>query len=299
VLPALIAAFLACALSGVLIWKETIPVRLPEGIEKALVALKDRDMTSELDHEGIPFGPSCRGMGGSAKRTLFFGDSNAMQYESRIWKLLQDPKRVQRGAMFLAKYGVPPIPRMKRSDADPYFSNLCPDCEEVLRNFPEIDRVVIAARWNLYFDSNTQWLIQGHSLKEPEGRRLALAALGNFIRKIREGGKEVILILNIPTGWDLHPKSLFERTFSGVSFHPESPYALNDFVSGNGGFLNDLRVLAQSSGAVVIDPAQSLSERGVCIFKDSEGIPIRYDADHLRPGYVREHVKYLDFTVEP
>ena len=49
-----------------------------------------------------------------------------------------------------------------------------------------------------------------------------------------------------------------------------------------------------------MDPLDYLSdESGECISADYEGFPIRYDEGHLRPGYVRDQVKYLDFTVLP
>ena len=299
VLPSLIAAFLACALSGVLIWKGTIQSRIPQGVRQVWIALKDREMTEDLDRDGIRYGPACSAIGAKSARTLFFGDSNAMQYAPRICKILPSPSNKNRGAVFLAKYGVPPIPGLKSSDADPYFTNLCPECEATIRNFPEIDRVVIAARWNLYFDGGTKWSIRGKSLKEPEGRRLAMESFAAFLRTMRAGGKQIIVVLNIPTGWNLHPKSIFERTFTGPLVHSQTDYPLTEFLQGNGSFLKEIEATALKEGAVVVDPVQFLSAKGRCLFKDEDEIPIRYDADHLRPGYVREHVKYLDFTVEP
>jgi hypothetical protein len=169
----------------------------------------------------------------------------------------------------------------------------------MIRNFPEIDRVVIAARWNLYFDAGTKWSIRGKSLKEPEGRRLAMESFATFLRTMHAGGKQVIVVLNIPTGWNLHPKSIFERTYTGPRIRSQTDYPLVDFLQGNGSFLREIQAVALQERATVVDPVQFLSANGLCLFKDEDGIPIRYDADHLRPGYVREQVKYLDFTVEP
>jgi hypothetical protein len=42
-----------------------------------------------------------------------------------------------------------------------------------------------------------------------------------------------------------------------------------------------------------------LCTNGICIGKDGEGIPIRYDDGHLRIGYVKDNVLYLDETVSP
>jgi peptidoglycan/LPS O-acetylase OafA/YrhL len=299
VLPSLVAAFLACALSGTLIWNGIIQVRIPQGVRLAWIALKDRDMTAELDRDGVRSGPSCSVIGGKSSKTLFFGDSNAMQYAPRICKVLGANSNLGRGAIFLAKYGVPPIPGLKSSDADPYFTNLSPNCEEILRGHPEIDRVVIAARWNLYFDGGTKWSIAGESLKGLKGRNLAMQSFRAFLKSMQLRGKKVIVVLNIPTGWSLHPKSIFDRTFTGPQTHSQTDYSLVDFLRGNGSFLNEIRDIASEEGAVVIDPVEFLSTNGICLFKDGEGIPIRYDADHLRPGYVREQVTYLDFTVEP
>jgi len=62
--------------------------------------------------------------------------------------------------------------------------------------------------------------------------------------------------------------------------------------------LSKIARVAGENGARVIDPADFLCPDGVCLNETSEG-PIRYHLSHLRPGFVRDHVTYLDQTVSP
>jgi hypothetical protein len=48
----------------------------------------------------------------------------------------------------------------------------------------------------------------------------------------------------------------------------------------------------------IIDPLEHLAVDGVCVAEE-EGVPIRHDMSHLRPGYVADRVTYLDDTLAP
>jgi hypothetical protein len=128
----------------------------------------------------------------------------------------------------------------------------------------------------------------------------ALEEFSSAIRELVARGKEVIVVLSIPTAPQLDPKSVYFRTFRGVSGAREQAYGKQAFLNEHGEVLKRLAEVAAKAGARVVDPLDFLcDEHGFCIAEDGEGIPIRYDEGHLRPGYVREQVKYLDFTVEP
>ena len=56
--------------------------------------------------------------------------------------------------------------------------------------------------------------------------------------------------------------------------------------------------LGRKNHVEVIDPMEVLCVNGICIAEDENG-PNHYDANHLRPSFVRYKVKYLDQTVAP
>jgi len=108
----------------------------------------------------------------------------------------------------------------------------------------------------------------------------------------------VSLVLATPTGSELDPKAMFKRGFLGLS--AREPYLLKDiFLRPNKELLNTIAETARTHGARVIDPMDYLCRNGTIMVFDEKGVPICYDDHHLRPGYVREHVKYLDETVQP
>jgi hypothetical protein len=237
--------------------------------------------------------------GSNDNKTIFFGDSNMMQYQSRIDKILNDQKQSCHGAIFITKFGVPPIPNVIRSD-NKQFKNNSNIILDFIKSDPKISHVVLAARWNIYFSADSKWKINNLSLQHSDGRDAAIYDLGQLIAKIvHNNNKKVTVVLSIPTGSLLDPRNILGRTFKGPVIVPLKVLTKESFIKENGDILMRISSVAKQNGAEVIDPMDYLCTNGVCIAEDMDGVPIRYDDGHLRPGYVREHVKYLDFTVEP
>ena len=136
-------------------------------------------------------------------------------------------------------------------------------------------------------------------LDSDEGKKKALSKLDSFVKSIINQGKKVYLVLNIPTGLELDPKGIYPRNFRGSGESKQKILTKDSFLNENGALLSEIASVARRNGAKVIDPLDYLCTNGVCIAEDENGIPIRFDDGHLRPGYVREHVKYLDETVAP
>jgi hypothetical protein len=97
----------------------------------------------------------------------------------------------------------------------------------------------------------------------------------------------------------LDPKHLHARGFTGLYPKKSTTFSKQQFLDTTRGIIQDLKEVGIRSGAEVVDPLDYLCTNGTCIAEDEQGIPIRYDSFHLRPGYVRDHVKYLDRTVQP
>jgi hypothetical protein len=262
-------------------------------------AIKDRDMMSGLEwvlpgKAAIPI----KRIGGNGPQSLYFGDSNMGQYMPRIKKLMSSAKPSDRGALIVVAGGMPPIPAVSSPDhGDPL--NRTVGCLELLGNDPRIDRVVIAARWDYYFKKDTHYRINRLLLSENEGKEEALSRLGELISEISKQGKQVTLVLGIPSGKSFDPKELCSRSFLGSYRMSNTKTSRQEYIVQCGGLLYEIASIARKNGARIIDPMDYLCTNGVCIAEDEDGVPIRYDEGHLRPGYVRDHVKYLDATVEP
>ncbi len=236
--------------------------------------------------------------GGNGKKTVFYGDSYAMQYAPRIRKLLEHSKNNDRGAVFITEGAKIPIEGLDRSSNAVALEDMF---EQYLKDNPSVDRVVICGMWQLYFDKNPNsgHTISGFGITSKEGEKRALEAMGKMISRLINSKKEVTLVLSTPTAAAMDPHHFHFREFSGVNTTKTTVCKKEDFVREHGEILSKIASAAKKSGASVVDPLDDLCTNGVCISADENGVPIRFDAHHLRPGYVREHVKYLDQTVRP
>jgi hypothetical protein len=230
-------------------------------------------------------------VGGDGPRTLFFGDSNAQQYGPRIQKLLQVNTGQSRGAVFLTCGGAPPVPDITGEQR----------YREVISSDSKIDRVVIAALWSRYFAPDSIYLWKGRMLSKSVGREGAIHELGLMIKELTAKGKKVTLVLNVPAGPRLDPSEVFQRTFLGWSEKGKlSIMTARQFLDTYGDILKSIADTARANGAEVIDPMEAacLVKDGICVSENDNG-PIRYNSAHLRCGFVREQVQYLDQTVKP
>jgi peptidoglycan/LPS O-acetylase OafA/YrhL len=299
VLSLLVLIYLSLGCVGWGIYRGWIPAMSVSGdVQKCVTATRDHDSLAGLECLGDAKLFSFNHAGGEGPQTLYIGDSNAQQYAPRILRLLtKEHAKSERGALFLTSVGVPPIPRVT-NPSKPRCAALMPKIDEVLKSDPRIDRVVIAARWHAYFLDDSKYLHRGEAMTGPNGRKSAMEDLAREIKDLKLSGKKVTLVLSVPSGDLLDPKSFFARDFTGVRSCSAGRLTVNEFLEGRGDLLSEIAAVARRNGAEVIDPMDYLCVDGMCIAEDTDG-PIRYDATHLRPGYVRDKLRCLDFTVAP
>ena len=297
--PLLVAAFILTGCSGLLIWIGVIPSSADPELGMVQRALADRNWgegTKTLWTSDRILLNQC---GGTGPQTLFFGDSNMQQYLPRIAKLLEDSHGPdKRGALFLTCGGVPPLPGVTAGTMGFQADAMIRKYRELLSSDPRIDRVVIAALWPHYFAPSCGVRMGDDRLTDPAGEMKALASLGLLIHELTEGGKQVTLILAAPYGEQLDPRLLCERGFFGAKKRLPAPWSREAFLAHDGWILSKIARIARENGAQVVDPVDFLCPDGDCLNETAEG-PIRYHLSHLRPGFVREHVTFLDQTVEP
>ena len=297
-LTLLIAGFVMIGLFGFLISKGKVPVHYnPPGFNKLDQASQDGHMLEGLNEVKRSEVFYIHKIGGSGNQTLFLGDSNMQQYAPRIVHLLKDKKDDDRGAIMITECGTPPIPNTIQSSSKSSV-RLLRNVEEELRANPKIDRIVIAAMWCNYFSEPSTWKCNGWSLDSREGRDMALLELDTFLKNISAKVKRVYLVLTIPTGSELDPKGFYPRSFSGELNPKKKVLTKEFFLNENGILLGSISEVAKKNCAEVIDPMDYLCTNGICIAEDENEVPIRFDDAHLRSGYVKDHVKYLDRTVQ-
>ena len=296
--PLLLAGFLMLGGVGTAIWKRKLPPKPPsrevQQINQAIAEGKKPNYF--LGYRQTNVRDILRSsIGGSGLQTIYFGDSNLMMYAPRIHGLLHKNTGGARGAIFFTRGGLLPIAGFRRTDM-PYAGNLVPVVEDELSSNRAIDRVVIAARWTLYFRSGVNFSINDTPLGSTEGRDKAMEAFGAMISKMVAAGKRVSVVLSVPESPRLDPAKMLSRSFlAGLSAQPQ-PMPADDCLRDSGGLLGELTAVATANGADVIDPVPFLTHDGICIGTTEDG-PIRSDLAHLRANFVRDHVTYLDATV--
>jgi hypothetical protein len=202
------------------------------------------------------------------------------QYYPRIDKLLTDHPDETKSIVFVSRLGCPPVS---------YFEGLVnPKCKGLKEKAVEIaeelnvDTVVLAAGWYHY------------AAFDVAGRDDAYRDLTATIKRFRDERRRVYLILPIPRGTVFAPSQLVKRSFSSAGFsvvqhierslvdHQVKPIATR------------LRSIANSTGAIAVDPVNYICSSVDCPTFAADGLPLYFDESHLRPDYVREHITYLD-----
>jgi hypothetical protein len=164
---------------------------------------------------------------------------------------------------------------------------------------PDVKTVVFGALW--------EWMPAHPGLypaNDLESERLragdprALIVFQNFEKQIATllaAGKTVYIILSNPTVQSHIPGSDLPKRLSGLIGSSAIPViSKQEFLADTRWVSGVLQGIAQRTGARLIDPVDYLCGDTNCRTMTAEGMPMYRDADHLRAGYVRDSVTWID-----
>jgi peptidoglycan/LPS O-acetylase OafA/YrhL len=309
-IPLLVTAFIISGILGVLIWQKTLKPRssalgFDEHIQASLDMKYFKGVDATLFHPEIWIQEGKN----TGFNTLYIGDSHMQQFAPRIFNLFTNEKTGDRGFIFFTLGGLLPVPGVSVSfGAQPQpYDVFIPKMLELAER-KDVDRVVIAARWILYFSWKSKELeINSFRLETDEGFKLVMESLQNMIETFVANGKQVFVILSMATDTSFDPKLMIDRKLNGdISLTPRV-YTVEEFRDlkkpktmkmTQGELMDEITHRAELAGAKIIDPMPYLSKDGVC-FRLIDGKPIYRDGTHLRASFVREHANYLDETILP
>ena len=307
-IPVLIAAFLLSGIFGLFIWQKKLTPRSSDlGFDEHVKASLDMKYFEGVKATRFSGAIWIHEVKKTSNQTLYIGDSHMQQCIPRIRELWEKGKVGDRGFTFFTLGGILPIPGIEGrydAQAQPY-DVFIPKMLE-LANQPDVDRVVIATNWCFYFNWGAKkHEINGFNLNTNEGLQAALASFQGMLEAFVASGKQVYVILSIPTDASLDPKLMITRELNGKISVNSEVYTIQKFreVTGEmyitqGQLIDQIKDVATKAGAKVIDPMDYLSRDGVC-FRFFDGLPIYRDGSHLRAGFVRDHATYLDETIVP
>ena len=236
----------------------------------------------------------------SSKRdatTLFIGDSNIEQYLPRVEAIIEQDASSTNGAIFMTGSGCLPIPNQPYDAARRHCFSLTQDALTIANERQNINTVVIGAQWNGYLMTG-YGLTKGYGVQSPE-YVIALDGLGAYIKELRAMDRRVFVLLNIPTGKQLDPRSMVKRdlaSFPNILSYQAGSVPIVELKREYGRIQADIETIARNNGAVVINPIDSLCTPD-CFGVDTDGSPMYRDGYHLTPKYVRSRANFIDATI--
>lgn len=304
------AVFLVVGLAA---WqKHIVPRHSSEPLMRVFEAIDDWDYPGELE-QYTAGNLTLYIMKGSKNKTMFLGDSHMEQYGPRVTHLLEGNSELNT-AIFATGGGCVPIPGVGE---DHRIHDLCENLVSDALLYVEdnnIGTIVIGAAWNNYFiEAPPEAGLSGdvgyeyYTLDEfgnreyfngGRGIELALAGLARLVAELIKNGKKVFLIVDNPASSTFSPKQYISGTrMSEVTYKnrigENAPYPVGQ---------EELRArfydIAESTGAVIIDPILQLCDSHGCRITYEDGKPIYKDANHLRASFVKENARYLDVTMQ-
>ncbi len=217
--------------------------------------------------------------------TLFVGDSNMEQYAPRVDRVIKDHPLTSNGAIFIGNQSECTLTRELFTS-----EHACDPTVAVLHELidrPSTKAVAVAASWLKY----------KYQILDPQNQERFCA----FLRYAGKGHR-LYLILNIPSGEELAPTSMFAgsrltqiSTKSIDSLH----FDMRRFEGKFGEINSILRKIGENAGATVIDPVEHLCPQRQCPFFDQNGVPLYLDASHLTRAYALSSAGYVDATLAP
>ncbi|MGJ7529575.1 acyltransferase family protein [Variovorax sp. GB1P17] len=274
------------------------PARInSELLQKVVDAESDRNYYAGVMQADLG-GFSVRQFGNGERKVLLIGDSHVMQYAPRAVELARSSPDRMATVDFATFFACPLIPGV--------FARDVPGCGEKGREKilqlaldPKFDAIVIGGCWNCYFTGGSLVVYEfrgeaaTYTLAEGgPGVPHALDALAAVLRGLVEGGKKVYLLLDNPKGSQFDPKSLVEGSRLGTLGVTDVRTAALPPDQAN--LDAQLRRIAVTSGAQVIDVTSHLCENGQCLRAMSDHTPIYTDDNHLRASFTQRFATYLD-----
>jgi peptidoglycan/LPS O-acetylase OafA/YrhL len=217
-----------------------------------------------------------------ADKTIFIGDSNMEQYAPRISKVLTDQPNKANSVIFATRGNCSIVPLLYEKEQS--CKNEMARAMSMARA-PDVKVVVFGQLW-----LDHPQLASDISLQQSLTKQL----------KDLAASKRVYVILNIPAGPAFNPKNMFSGTRL-TTLQAKDPtqikFDMVAFKAAIDPLTLALRNIAKESGAILIDPVQSLCNASGCPVFDKNNDPMYLDNTHIRASYAEEHIQYLDFTV--
>lgn len=267
------------------------------------------------------FPPNCNGLdknGGPkicgfnldipGRPVVFLGDSHSSLWFNRFKG--SEAQATLGPIIFMTAAACPPVKGMGRAEqhvrCDGFY-------EAAIRQVESIKprRLVISSIWTTYaqlggndrvcfFAPDSTCIVPANAEAFRAGIDSAFEQTTAVLRRLRETGIDVVIVLPLPIHKRDIPKSLARLDFNGT---PKEPVARIDhelFMRENALIFERLRKLAEAVGATLVDPSSALCSNGVCATVGRDGKPLYMDSNHLTSNALKlDRFRFVDSLVAP
>jgi hypothetical protein len=240
-------------------------------------------------------------LGQGGRKVAFGGDSLLFHYGPRVQQLADDGKLVA-NTYFVAGGSCAPVPGVIQRD---YFAH-CANLPKILAELvgrEQVQSVVLGASWSVY--SGKGLLIERENRRLPlessEGTDAFYANLEDYVRLLQGRGAGVYLVLGLPAHPRFDPAKMVTRGLTGFRVAADAGAAIPiaTLRAAHASADARLRSVAAHTGAVLLDPFPDICGNGDdCSPFFGAREPKFLDGMHLRPVFVREHLRFLDFLLQ-
>jgi hypothetical protein len=127
------------------------------------------------------------------------------------------------------------------------------------------------------------------------------ANLEEYVRLLQQQGAKVYLVRGTPTHSRFNPSEMVERSLTGfrIARDVEKPIPVAELRAAHTTSEAKLRTVSERTGATLLDPVPDVcGDGGDCSPFFDAGEPKFSDRAHLRPIFVREHMRFLDHLLK-
>lgn len=236
-------------------------------------------------------------LGHGERKVALSGDSLLFHYGPRVQQLADEGQLVA-NTYFVTGPRCPPVPGVIQRDKFAGCASL-PGILADLVQREKVQSVVLGAAWSGYSEEGM--------MIEREGRRLPLntkvgmdgfyANLEDYVRLLQGQGAKVYLVLGMPFHHRLNPGNMVARSLTGFRITPdiEKAIPITELQATRAIVNAKLRSVGEHTGATLLDPLPDICGSGDgCSSFFGAGEPKFSDNVHLRPVFVRQHLRFLD-----
>ncbi|HWW48381.1 MAG TPA: acyltransferase family protein [Xanthobacteraceae bacterium] len=240
-------------------------------------------------------------LGDGEDKVALAGDSLLFQYGPRVQQLF-DEGRLAANTFFVTGPRCPPVPGVMQPDKFARCVSL-PGILVDLVQREKVQAVVLGAAWAGYSTEGMVIERKGRTLplNTAEGSDAFYANLEDHVRLLQANGAKVYLVLAPPAHERFDPGRMVTRGLTGFWIAPdveeEIPVAALRAIRAAADAR--LRAISERTGASLLDPFPDVCGSGAtCSPFFGAGEPKFSDLTHLRPAFVRQHLRFLDPLLE-